>query len=214
MFALIRRILSVSLRVAMRFGSGSTGAERGSFARVGTLFVGFLNLEVWKRRGAPRPILVVRTTDSCSGLAFDRANRLVYLVRQDRAPMVRDDNPDGTIVELAAGRFDRSMSPKALFAAEASEEIGVRVREEDVDLLNDGKPLAASPGVLTERCYLAIAEITGSCLEQGDQFGVAAEHEVTTRIAVSVDDFLRGPHDDLRVYTLARELEARLLRER
>lgn len=174
----------------------------------------FLQLEEWWKRGSDRSTFVVRTTDSCSGLLYHRVRDCVLLVRQNRAPMVRNDNPDGSIVELPAGRFDRAVGPKALFIAEAKEEAGANLTKDGVELLNDGRPLAVSPGVLTERCYLAFAEIREEHLDQGDVFGVAAEHEVTTRVWTPVDDFLRGPHDDLRVYALARELESRRARER
>lgn len=174
----------------------------------------FLRLEEWWKHGSDKPTFVVRTSDSCSGLLYHRVRDCVLLVRQNRAPMIRDDNPDGEIVELPAGRFDRAVGPRALFVAEAKEEAGANLAEDDVELLNDGRPLAPSPGVLTERCYLAFAEIREEHLDDGDTFGLATEHEVTTRVWTPVQDFLRGPHEDLRVYTLARELECRLSRKR
>ena len=180
-----------------------------------TIFSGsFLSLENWRKGDTNKPTFVVRTTDSCSGLLYDQTQRRVLLVRQSRAPMMRDDNPDGEIVELVAGRFDHAAGPKRLFIEEAKQEAGANLTESDVELLNGGRPMAPSPGVLTERCYLAFVEIREEHLDAGETFGVAAENEVTTRHWVSVRDFLAGPHDDLRVYTLARELECRLLRER
>ncbi len=184
------------------------------FRLFATLYTGFVSLEAWARGNETKPILVVRSTDSCSGLLYDRPRNRVLLVRQNRAPMVRDDNPDGSIVELVAGRFDRAVGPKALFVAEAKEEAGANITEEDVELLNGGRPMAPSPGILTERCTLAFVEIREEHLDAGETFGVAAEHEVTNREWMSVQGFLSGPHDDLRVYTLARELECRLLRKR
>lgn len=184
------------------------------FRHFATVFHGFVSLEMWARGEETNPILVVRSTDSCSGLLYDRTRKRILLVRQNRAPMVRGDNPDGSIVELVAGRFDRAVGAKTLFVAEAKEEAGANITIEDVELLNDGRPMAPSPGILTERCYLAFVEIREEHLDAGETFGIAAEHEVTTRHWMPVDDFLAGPHDDLRVYTLARELECRLLRKR
>lgn len=185
------------------------------FARVATIFSGsFLSLENWRKGGTKKPTFVVRTTDSCSGLLYDHARRRVLLVRQNRAPMVRDDNPDGEIIELVAGRFDHAVGPKRLFVEEAKQEAGANLTERDVDLLNGGRPMAPSPGVLAERCYLAFVEIRAEHLDPGETFGVASEDEVTTRHWISFEDFLAGPHDDLRVYVLARELECRLLRKR
>ncbi|OGL95358.1 hypothetical protein A2348_01495 [Candidatus Uhrbacteria bacterium RIFOXYB12_FULL_58_10] len=182
------------------------------FNLIDTDFSGFLRLERWQKPGSKHTMLVVRTTDSVSGLLYDPANDRVCLVRQNRAPMVRDDNTEGLIVELIAGRFDRVVGAKALFVAEAKEEAGANIMEADVTLLNEGRPLAPSPGVLTERCILAFAEIREDQLDPGETFGVAAENERTHRVWMSTQEFLIGPHDDLRVYALARELECRLLR--
>lgn len=121
-------------------------------------------------------------------------------------------NPDGEMIELVAGRFDVKVGPKALFVKEAKEEVGAVITEDDVELLNEGRPLALSPGVLTERAYLAFVEIKESHLLPGESFGVAEEGEVTNRLWMDENEFIAGPHADLRVYTLARELETRLLK--
>lgn len=177
------------------------------------IFDGFIKLEKWKGEGISFPLLVVRSSDSCSGLLWDRPRHRVLLVRQNRVAMATDANPTGSLVELVAGRFDVKVGPRALFVKEAKEEAGANITEADVEILNQGNPLALSPGVLTERAYLAFVEIRPEHLDEGDSYGVADEGESTNRVWMSVERFLAGPHEDLRVFTLARELQARILVE-
>jgi len=181
------------------------------FHLIETLFNRFLRLERWSRDKTD--IFVVRVSDSVSGLLYDQVNDRVLLIRQGRAPMVRDDNPDGHITELIAGRFDVSLGARALFVKEALEEAGVTLREEDVVLLNNGNPLAVSPGVLTERAYLAFAIIIPAMIDDlGDTGrGCADEGEDIERVWMDADHFCNTIHGDLRVFTLA--LYLRLLRE-
>lgn len=184
------------------------------FSLTRLVFNGFLKVEEWAGIGIKFPLIVVRTTDSCSGLLWDRTKDCVLLVRQKRVAMVSDSNPDGELVELVAGRFDVNLGPKALFVKEAKEEAGANLSEDDVEILNHGEPLALSPGVLTERAYLAFVEIREEHLDEGDAFGAEAEGEQTNRVWMPVQEFLATRHQDLRVFTLARELENRLLKER
>ncbi len=182
------------------------------------LYKGFISLESHQVEGVPFPILAVRSSDSVAGLLYDRNNHRVLLIRQKRVPMEREDNPSGAITELVAGRFDVNLGPKALLVKEAKEEAGVTLREEDVVLLNKGKPMALSAGILTERCYLAYAEIFAAQVTEGDEgYGVAEEGESITRVWVDASDFINGNHpglhECLRTFTLAQHLRLVMLGE-
>jgi hypothetical protein len=48
---------------------------------------------------------------------------------------------------------------------ELKEELGVTATEAEVRVLNDEIPLALSPGVLTERQYLAYVEVTSDLID-------------------------------------------------
>lgn len=174
-----------------------------------TIFDGFVKVEGWKA-GMPHETLVIRTTDSVAGLLYDRTNSRVLQVSQQRAAMVRDDNPDGLIIECVAGRFDCDLGPEALLVKEALEEAGVHITEDDVELLNNGKPLALSAGILTERCYLAFAQIEPAMVAEGERFGLAEEGEDITRLWVDAQLFINGTHDDLRVWAFAQFLKTKL----
>ncbi len=173
------------------------------------IFNGFIRLERWQPC-SPFKSLVVRATDSVAGLLYDRTNHRVLLVRQQRAAMVRDDNQDGFIIEAVAGRFDYKTNPKALLVKEASEEAGVTITEDDVVLLNGGIPLALSAGVLTERSYLAYAEISLEAVAEGEVFGVVEEGEHITRIWQDADAFIAETHEDLRVWAFAQYLKNKI----
>jgi 8-oxo-dGTP pyrophosphatase MutT (NUDIX family) len=167
---------------------------------------GFVTVEHWTDNVVHFPLVVVRASDSIAGLLYDRVNDRVLLVRQCRAAMVRDNNPTGQIVELVAGRFDVNLDPRSLLVKEAWEEAGVTIKVDDVVLLNGGQPLALSTGVLTERSYLAFAEIRSEQMVPGEVFGAPEEGEMITRFWMPAEDFISANHEDLRVWALAQFL--------
>lgn len=114
-------------------------------------------------------LLVLRASDSVVGLLIDETNDRVLLVRQLRAPMVREDNLDGAITELTAGRFDVKLGPKALLVKEAREEAGVTLTEEEIELVNLGEPMALSAGILTERCFGGFAIIHPDRIDESNE---------------------------------------------
>ena len=169
------------------------------------VYDGFLKVYVVDTPQGPRE--VVCATDSISILLYNPDERYLLLVRQPRAPMMSDINPEGNLIELVAGRFDVALGAKALAVKEAEEEVGAVINESDVTLLNNGKPLALSPGVLTERAYLAMAKIDVPFGEATERvFGNSNEGEETQRIFMKFDevtDYLNsGKCEDLRVFTM------------
>lgn len=178
------------------------------FRKTGEPFKGFVTVETWNG-GEPFDTEVLRTTDSVVGLLVDETNERVLLVRQRRAAMVREDNPDGVIVELVAGRFDVDLGPNALLVKEAREEAGVKLNEDDVELVNLGQPMALCAGVLTERCWGAIAFIKTDQISEGDEgYGIVQEGESISRVWVPILEFVdpTARHDDWRVWAMAQYL--------
>jgi len=183
------------------------------FTLVSTVFKGFVTLEKW-RGPAPFDLLVLRASDSVVGLLVDETNKRVLLVRQHRAPMVREDNIDGAIIELAAGRFDVKLGPKALLVKEAQEEVGVTLTEDEIELINLGESMALSAGVLTERCFGGFAVIHPDRIEEADEgYGVADEGESISRVWMSINQFIdpATKHDCWRVWAMAQFLARRRL---
>lgn len=168
------------------------------------LYDGFFKLESHEVPGVKFPHIVLRASDSVAGLLYDRTNDRVLLVRQNRPAMERPDNEQGAITELVAGRFDVDLGPKALLVKEAKEEAGVDLAEADVTLLNGGVPMALSAGCLTERAYLAFAEITADKVDPEERtYGLAEEGEAIGRVWVDADEFITGTHECVRAYALA-----------
>ena len=94
------------------------------------LFEGFVTLKKQSAEGVPFDMIVLEATDSVAGLLYNEADDSVLLVRQDRAPMIRCDNPEGTIVESVAGRFDVDIDARELLKKEALEEVGVELNDD------------------------------------------------------------------------------------
>ncbi|MDA1192547.1 MAG: hypothetical protein O3A46_12805 [Candidatus Poribacteria bacterium] len=174
-----------------------------------TIYEGFYTFEVLQTPDGEREVL--RTSGGVSILLHDTVKRRIILVEQPRASLISDENPDGLIVENVAGRFDVRLGAKALAVKEAWEEVGVRLREDQVELLNDGQPMTVSAGATDELAYLAYAEITPDQIEPGEHVrGVVGEGERVTRVFVSLDDLDSYICQDMRVWALIQHLKFRL----
>ncbi|OHB21627.1 MAG: hypothetical protein A2939_05765 [Parcubacteria group bacterium RIFCSPLOWO2_01_FULL_48_18] len=147
-------------------------------------------------------IEVGRVSDGVAVLVYEKEGRRVYLTRQRRVPMVIAGMDDGVITEAAAGRCDRNLDIRKLAAEEVYEELGISVAPADIRLINDGIPLASSPGYLTERITLAYVEITPEQIAPGEQFGKSDEREVTRRIFIPLDQLDSFEIQDLKTFAL------------
>lgn len=176
------------------------------------IFDGFAKLEEWIV-GGPHTHLILRATDSVAILLYDETNERFLLVRQKRVSMIRKGNPKGFITEAIAGRFDVKLGPKALAIKEALEEAGATLTEHEVELLNNGKPMALSAGILTERSYLAFAIIKPEKLigDDHDTFGVPEEGEAISRVWIPRKDINAFEAEDVRVLALIQHLKLKLL---
>ncbi|MCL2844661.1 MAG: NUDIX domain-containing protein [Chitinivibrionia bacterium] len=68
---------------------------------------------------------------------------------------------DGKIhCEFPAGMMDTDCDPLAVVIKELEEETGIKIKREDVETLNDGKPLFTSPGACDEKIYFFKTEIS------------------------------------------------------
>ena len=103
-------------------------------------------------------------------LLLDPRRRTVVLTRQFRLPTYVNGNPDGWLIETAAGLLDDA-DPVTRIRAEAEEETGYRLRE--VRAVFDAY---MSPGSVTERLHGFLAEYDADDRVSGGG-GVAAEGE-------------------------------------
>ncbi|HUG62984.1 MAG TPA: NUDIX domain-containing protein [Methylomirabilota bacterium] len=103
-------------------------------------------------------------------LAFDPGRRTAVLVRQVRVAALMAGT-DGLLIEAAAGIVDPGEDPADTARREAMEEAGLTL----ADLVYIGCPFS-SPGAVTERVHLFLAEIDHGHA-RGNGGGVAHEHE-------------------------------------
>lgn len=145
---------------------------------------------------------VVQATDSADVLLIDPAGQQVLLVEQPRAAMVRPDNHEGLIIEIVAGRRDKTGETVIdLIVRETYEEVGIRIRANQVCLLNGGEPMAVSAGMTTERCHLGVVILEPAQVVVSPKiFSAAGEDENIRQLWVSFDDFISRPCQDVRVF--------------
>jgi len=150
----------------------------------------------------PTGYTVVRCTDAIAILIHVKG-RGILLVEQDRPAMITKDNPTGTLIEAVAGRFDVNLSPAALAVKEIEEEVGGAVQEDQIVFLNEGVPLAAGPGLITDKIVLAYAELNEAQVEKDERtFGHAEEGEKIRRLFVPLAELGDMTFHDMKTYAL------------
>jgi hypothetical protein len=151
------------------------------------------------------PRLVLYASDSIALIVtvkYANGERGIVLVRQPRAAVITDQDPDGFFEELIACRIDKDGYTLADYIVdEASKEAGVNIDRSKIRILNHGQSVALSIGVLTERQYYVAIEVSSDdILEVGDDhwFGDTTEGERIKRSIVPVEEFLRRPVGDVK----------------
>ena len=82
--------------------------------------------------------------------------------------------------------------------------------EDEVHVLNDEIPLALSPGVLTERQYLACVEVTTDRIAPAKRLnGERQEGETIARDFIPVSELSRIPIHDMKTRALRQWFRAR-----
>lgn len=172
------------------------------------VYEGFVKVDKVETSVGSREVVVV--TDSVAFLVYSKDTDELLFATQDRVPMMRLDNPQGTILEVGAGRFDIKIGVRGLVVKELKEELGVTATEAEVQVLNDAIPLALSPGVLTERQYLAYVEVTSDRIDPTKRlYGQRKEGEAIARRFVPVRELSRTQIHDMKTWALLQWFLAR-----
>jgi nudix-type nucleoside diphosphatase (YffH/AdpP family) len=109
--------------------------------------------------------------DAVAIVVYNESEDKVILTRQHRYPI--DDKVDGNILEIPAGKIDGDEDPKEAAIREIEEEIGFKVQEGKIGLLNS---FFASPGYSNEKIYLFLAFVNNEDrVSEGG--GLEGEHE-------------------------------------
>lgn len=150
----------------------------------------------------PTGYTIVRASDAIA-ILIEVPGKGMLLVRQARPAVITEENPEGMLTEVVAGRFDCDLSPVALAIKEAEEEVGVTVTEDQIRLLNGGKPLAVGPGLISDKIYLAYVKIRPDQMVEGkEEFGLLGEHEHTVRVFIPVEKLEETQFEDLKTYAV------------
>ena len=172
------------------------------------VYDGFVKVDKVQTAAGLREVVVA--TDSVAFLVYNRDTDELLFATQDRAPMMRPDNPQGAILEVGAGRFDTDIGVRGLVVKELKEELGVTATKPEVQVLNDEIPLALSPGVLTERQYLAYVEVTSDRIDPAKRlYGERKEGEAIARRFVPVRELSRIRIHDMKTWALLQWFLAR-----
>ncbi len=165
------------------------------------VYDGFLKVDKVRTAAGPREVVIA--SNSVAFLVYNKDTDELLFATQDRAPMMRPDNPSGTILEVGAGRFDTDIGVRGLIVKELKDELGVIATEDEVKVLNDGIPLALSPGVLTERQYLAYVEVTSDRIDPTKRlYGESTEGEVIVRRFVPASELPGIEIHDMKTWAL------------
>jgi 8-oxo-dGTP pyrophosphatase MutT (NUDIX family) len=165
------------------------------------VYDGFVKIDKVETSAGPREVVIA--TDSVAFLVYNKDRDELLFATQDRAPMIRADNRRGSILEVGAGRFDTKIGVRGLVVKELKEELGVTATEAEVQVLNDEIPLALSPGVLTERQYLAYVEVTSDRIDPTKRlYGERKEGEAIARRFVAVKELSRIQIHDMKTWAL------------
>ena len=103
-------------------------------------------------------------------LLYNKEKGTVILTRQFRLPTYINGNPDGMLIEVAAGLLDKD-NPEECIRRETAEETGYQVNE-----VRKVFEAYMSPGSVTEVLHLFIAEYESS-MKTGQGGGVEHEEE-------------------------------------
>ena len=90
-----------------------------------------------------------------SVLLFNVEKQTVILTKQFRMPAYVNDEEDGMSIEVCAGALDKNEDPETCIIREIEEEVGYKVDEVKKVL-----ECYMSPGAVTEKMYLFVAEYT------------------------------------------------------
>lgn len=104
-------------------------------------------------------------------LLYNKENDTVILTRQFRMPAYENIKSEGMSIEVCAGAIDNNDKPLETIIRETEEEVGYKIKAAQQVLT-----AYTSPGALTERMYLFVAEYDNS-MKVNEGGGLESENE-------------------------------------
>ena len=93
--------------------------------------------------------------DGACVLLYNRINKSVILTKQFRMPIYENTSVDGMSIEVCAGSLEKNEDPRLGIIREVEEEVGYNVKD-----VKEVIQSYMSPGAVTEKLYMFIAEYT------------------------------------------------------
>lgn len=104
-------------------------------------------------------------------LLYNKEKSTVILTRQFRMPAYENNKKDGMSIEVCAGAIDNNDKPLETIIRETEEEVGYKIGSAKQVLT-----AYTSPGALTEKMYLFVAEYNAS-MKVNEGGGLQSENE-------------------------------------
>jgi ADP-ribose pyrophosphatase len=111
--------------------------------------------------------------DAVAGLIYNVDTECVVLVKQYRYP-THTKKRNGFIYEAPAGKIDPGEDPKATFLRECFEEVGYKLKEENVELCSS---CYVTPGYSTEKIFFFLATASNKDKVKNAGGGLQTENE-------------------------------------
>lgn len=113
-----------------------------------------------------RPVsrLAIERRDAVAVLTYDSRRKKILLVKQFRFPMYMIHPESSWMLEVVAGTIEANQPPEETALREIEEEIGYGLAKESLHFLTLCCP---SPGGLTERIYLYLADVQAGQRKHG-----------------------------------------------
>lgn len=118
-------------------------------------------------------------------LLYNPKKETVILTQQFRMPAYENDKEDGMSIEACAGAIDKNESPEKTIIREVEEEVGYKIKR-----AKQVCQAYTSPGALTEKMYLFVAEYTDA-MKVNEGGGVAHENEEIEVLELSFSKTLK-----------------------
>jgi ADP-ribose pyrophosphatase len=111
--------------------------------------------------------------NAVAGLIYNVDTECVVLVKQYRYP-THTKKRNGFIYEAPAGKIDPGEDPKTAFLRECLEEVGYKLKEENVELCFS---CYVTPGYSTEKIFFFLATVSNKDKIKNAGGGLQIEHE-------------------------------------
>ena len=133
-----------------------------------------------------------RTDDAVAGMLYDVNKKVYYFVNQYRVGLsIRNEYP--YLTEVVAGTLEKGEDPKECFIRESMEEAGFKVNN-----IKEYPALYTSPGGISEKCFLFIAD--GVRTKEGG--GLEEENEDIEVLEYTLEELKTLPFLDLKTQYL------------